>query len=110
MGKLIKRPTELVVSSVLIVVCCAAELYGLTPFGAPMFCALVPFAFFGVIAPVYIVCSFLFTFEVWRLYLSGAVVVISAVRWLVWLKAPNLDHDPSRKHFYLGAILVQTIL
>ena len=104
MGKLIKRPTELVVSSVLIVVCCAAELYGLTPFGAPMFCALVPFAFFGVIAPVYIVCSFLFTFEVWRLYLSGAVVVISAVRWFVGLKAPKLDRDAARILFSLGEI------
>ncbi len=110
MGKLIKRPTELVVSSVLIVVCCAAELYGLTPFGAPMFCALVPFAFFGVIAPVYIVCSFLFTFEVWRLYLSGAVVVISAVRWFVGLKAPKLDRDAARILFSLGAIFVETVL
>ncbi len=105
-----RRSHELFCAAVLIVVCCGARLYGLSPFGTPMFLALAPIVFIGFTAPLYIACSFLFTFELWRLYLSAAVVLIAAVRWFIGLKAPRVERETAKILFSVGAIFVETVL
>lgn len=110
MRKHIKRPVELLSAAVLLVVCCGGKLYGMYPFGAPMFCALSGYVFIGFSAPIYILCSFLFTFDVRRLYLSGAVVFISATRWFLGLKFPRFDKFVAKTLFSIGAILTETVL
>ncbi len=105
------RPThELFCAAVLIVVCCGARLYGMSPFGTPMFLALAPIVFIGFTAPLYIACSFLFTFELWRLYLSAAVVLIAAVRWFIGFKSPRVERETVKILFSVGAIFVETAL
>ena len=104
------RPHELLCAAVLVVVCCGSRLYGLSPFGTPMFLALAPFVFIGFTAPIYIACSFLFTFELWRLYLSGAVVLIAAIRWFVGLHVPRFDREIAKILFSVGAIAIESAL
>ena len=104
------RPVELLSAAVLLIVCCGGNVYGLAPFGAAMFCALSGVFFIGFVAPIYLLCAFLFTFEVWRLYVSGAVVLIMAVRWFLGLKAPRCDRDVAKMLFSLAAIATHTVL
>ena len=104
------RPHELLCAAVLVVVCCGSRLYGLSPFGTPMFLALAPFVFIGFTAPIYIACSFLFTFELWRLYLSGAVVLLAAIRWFVGLHVPRFDREIAKILFSVGAIAIESAL
>ena len=85
------KPVELLSAAVLLIVCCGGKVYAVTPFGTPMFCALSGAFFIGFVAPVYLLCAFLFTFEVWRLYTAGAVIFIMAVRWFAGLKLPRCD-------------------
>lgn len=110
MKKVIARPSVIAVGAVCVVICCGGEVYGITPFGAPMLCAFAPYAFIGFLAPVYILCSFLFTFKLERLYLSGAVSVILIVRWLLSLRFRKLDGERARIFFSVGAIVGQSAL
>ncbi len=109
MGKRI-RYLEYLAASVMLVVCCGGNIYGVLPFGAAMFCALCGEFFIGFLAPIYIACSFLFTFELWRLYMSGAVVFIMAVRWFLSLKLPKLNGFVAKTLFALGAIAADAVL
>lgn len=105
------KPIELLSAAVLLVVCCGAKIYKLTPFGTAMFCALSGFgAFFAVLVPVYLLCEFLFTFEVWRLYAAGAVIVITAVRWFLGLKIPRCNGKISQILFAVGAIVAEAVI
>ncbi|MDE5592435.1 MAG: hypothetical protein K2I75_00720, partial [Clostridiales bacterium] len=78
MGKIVKTdkrsPVAVLGAAALLVVTVGGKIYGIAPFGTAMFCALSGNFFIGFIAPVYLLCEFLFTFEVWRLYASGAVI------------------------------------
>lgn len=94
----------------MLVVCCGGKLYGILPFGSAMFTALCGEFFIGALAPVYIVGAFLFSFDVWRLYLAGAVVFISAVRWVIALRCPKLDGYVPKALFSIGAIVVEMFL
>lgn len=110
MKKRVKRHVEWISAAVLIVVCCGGRVYGLMPFGAAMFCALSGCTFIGFAAPVYLLCSFLFAFDVWRLYTSGAVILIASVRWLLGLKLPRFGRDVAKILFSIGAIVAESLL
>ena len=97
-------------AAVMLVVCCGGKVYGIMPFGTPMFCALCGEVFIGFAAPEYVLCSFLFTFELWRLYASGAVVFIMAIRWFVALKFPKFAKPAVKIAFIAAAILVETVI
>ena len=94
----------------MLIVCCGGKVYGVMPFGTAMFCALSGSFFIGFIAPVYLLCSFLFTFNVWRLYTAGAVIVITAIRWFLGLRVPKMDTDISKALFAMLALVVETVL
>lgn len=94
----------------MLVVCCGGKLYGIFPFGTPMLCALSGHVFIGFTAPIYILCSFLFTFDVWRLYISGAAVFILAARWFLGLKFARFDKCVAKTLFSLAAIAAETVL
>lgn len=122
--KKLRYGVEFIAASVLLVGCCGGRLYGVFPFGAPMFLALVMFAlpaafdkktavggaFFAASAAVYLLCPFLFTFELWRLYISGAVVVIAAVQWFLSLKFPRMGKPLPRVVFAVAAIVMDAVL
>ena len=109
MGKRI-RYLEFLAASAMLIVCCGGNIYGVLPFGTAMFCALSGEFFIGFLAPIYIACSFLFTFELWRLYMAGAVVFITALRWFLALKVPKLNGFVAKTFFSLGAIVVDAVL
>ncbi len=104
------KPVELLSAAVLLIVCCGGKVYAVTPFGTPMFCALSGAFFIGFVAPVYLLCAFLFTFEVWRLYTAGAVIFIMAVRWFAGLKLPRCDRYVAKTLFSITAIVTETAL
>lgn len=104
------KPVELLSAAVLLIVCCGGKVYAVTPFGTPMFCALSGAFFIGFVAPVYLLCAFLFTFEVWRLYTAGAVIFIMAVRWFAGLKLPRCDRYVAKTLFSIAAIVTETAL
>lgn len=92
----------------MLVASCAAKIYKLMPFGAPMFCALSGIYSVWIISPVYLLCEFLFSFELWRLYASAAVVVIISVRWGLGLKFVQCRGEVCKTLFSMLAIFVQT--
>lgn len=104
------KPVALLSAAVLLVVCCGGKIYGIMPFGTPMFCALTGVFFFGFVAPVYLLCSFLFTFNIWRLYTAGVVIFIMAVRWFLGLKIPRCDRNVAKTLFSAFAIVSETAL
>lgn len=104
------RPSVIFIAAVCVIFCSGGELYGIMPFGAPMLCAFAPYVFVGFLAPVYVLCSFLFTFRLERLYLSGAVTVILAIRWILSLKISKLDKERARILFSVGAIVGESAL
>ncbi len=104
------KPIELLSATVMLVVCCGASIYGILPFGTAMFCALSGAVFIGFVAPVYLLCAFLFTFELWRLYAAGAVMIIMAVRWFSGLKIPRCDRQIAKTLFSVSAIVVETVI
>lgn len=110
MGRKKISPIELIAASVMLVVCCGGKVYAIMPFGAAMFCALSGEVFFGFIAPIYLLCAFLFTFEVWRLYVAGVVIFIMAIRWFLGLKFVRFDRYVSKILFSIAAIVVKTVL
>ncbi len=90
--------------------CCGGKLYGIMPFGTPMFCALSGGFFIGFTAPIYILCEFLFTFDVARLYMSCAVVFIAALRWVMGIKIKRLNGFVPVTLFSMSAILAETVI
>lgn len=108
MGK--RSYVALLGAAALLVACCGGKIYGVTPFGTPMFCALSGCFFIGFIAPIYLMCEFLFSFELWRLYTSGLVIFVMAVRWLLGLKLPRLNSVVARVLFALFTVLAHTVL
>ncbi|MBD5131047.1 MAG: SpoIIE family protein phosphatase [Clostridiales bacterium] len=97
-------------AAVVLVVCCGGKLYGLIPFGAAAFCALSCEVFIGLVAPLYLLCAFLFTFEVWRLYTAGAVIFVMAVRWFLALKIPRFGKPVSKYLFSAFAVVLDAVL
>lgn len=95
----------------MVVICCGGRLYGIEPFGSAMFCALMDFATGGVLVVVssatYVLCSYLFTFEVWRLYLAGAVFLLVAVRWFSGLKFRRLCSTPVKAAVSVSALVLE---
>lgn len=111
MGKVYKiSPVAIVGAAALLVVTIGGKIYGVSPFGTAMFCALSGSFFIGFISPIYLLCEFLFSFEVWRLYAGGAVIFVMAVRWLLSLKLPKLDRGAAKALFSMFAILLHTVL
>ncbi len=104
------KPAEAGVSVILLALCCGAKLYGIYPFGSAMFVALCPLTFVGMLAPFYILFSFLFTFDVWRLFLSGTVTVIMLLRWVIARKIPRLDKPVAVVATSVAALLCETVL
>ncbi len=109
MKKVIARPSVFAVAAVCVVVCCGGELYGIMPFGAPMLCAFAPYTSV-VLAPLYVLCSYLFTFRLERLYLSCATAFILAVRFLLSLKYRKADGERAKIAFSVGAIATESAL
>lgn len=109
MRKKIKRPVELLSSAVLIAVCCGGRAYGIMPFGAPVFLSLAD-VFIGFTAPLYLLCEFLFSFELWRLYIAGAVIFIAALRWFLGLKIARFGRENAKMIFSVGAIIAHAAL
>lgn len=106
MGKKVK-PAPILAATVMLVACCGGKLYGIAPFGTPMYCALSSGFFIGFLSPIYILCEFLFSFDVWRLYTSCAVVFIVAVRWILALRFKRLRTRTAVALFSLFAILCE---
>lgn len=108
-----KKPITLsaaFIPAVCLVVCCGASIYSIMPFGTPMFAALSAGAFIGILAPIYVAASFLFTFEVWRLYTAALSVFIIAIRTVLSLKWKRLDCEAARTCFSLGAVAAECAL
>ena len=105
------RPAVVISAAVLVVICCGGRLYGIEPFGSAMFCALMDFATGGVLVVVssatYVLCSYLFTFEVWRLYLAGAVFLLVAVRWFLGLKFRRFCSTPFKAAVSVSALVLE---
>ncbi len=95
------------------------------PFGAPMFCALLGFTLnrpltdsdvradgiaVGFICAVYVLCPYLFTFDVWRLYVCGTSVLIMTLRWFLAFKLPALDRTSVRYVFSALSIVMESAL
>lgn len=109
-------------AAVLIVVCSGARLYGITPFGSPMYCALscgsdrrdmpqgAAAALTAFVSALYIACEYLFTFELVRVYISGAVAVIMLLRQIIALKCPRLNKPYARITFSMLALVVEAAL
>ena len=109
-------------AAVLIVICSGARLYGITPFGSPMYCALscgsdrrgmshgAAAALTAFVSALYIACEYLFTFELIRVYISGAVAVIVLLRQIISLKCPRLDKPYARIAFSMLALVVEAAL
>lgn len=111
MGKTDKRsPVAIVGAAALLIVTIGGKIYGVSPFGTAMFCALSGYFFIGFISPVYLLCEFLFSFEVWRLYAGGAVIFVMSVRWLLSLRLSRLDRVPAKALFSMFAIILHTVL
>lgn len=107
-------PVESLSAAVLVVVCCGARLYGIYPFGTPMFTALVASGMSGglvaLLAPIYLVMSYLLTFEIRRLYISGAAVLLAVGRWFLALKVRRCNAEPVKIAVSIAAIAVETTL
>ena len=113
-------------TAVLTVVCCGAKLYGIMPFGAPMFCALAaPPAsaragsepspqgkalLAGVSALLYVLCEYLFTFELNRLYISGAAAVVMLLYAFVAIKSRKFRNEGVKTAFSFVALAVRAAL
>lgn len=72
-------------AAIFTVLCSAAAVYGIKPFGAAAYVAAACGGFFTV-APIYIVAEFLFSFELAAVYSSGAVLFIMAIRYVLGLR------------------------
>lgn len=105
-----RSPAAILAAAALIVATVGGKVYGITPFGAAMFCALSCEFFIGLIVPIYLLCEFLFSFELWRLYAAGAIIFIMAVRWVLGLKLSALDRGAVKAMFSLFAIIAHTVL
>lgn len=103
-------PVAALAALALIVVSVGGRVYGISPFGTAMFCALSGSFFIGLVAPVYLLCEFLFSFEVWRLYAGGVVIFIMAVRWMLSLRFSKLDRGAAKTLFSLFAFIAHTVL
>lgn len=108
--KILVRPGDFLISAAVIAICCGGEIYGLFPFGTAMFCAAASRVFFVLPAPVYILCSFLFSFEVWRLYASTAAVFVMAAQWVLSVKVKKANTPIVRAVFAFVAIAVNGVL
>lgn len=75
-----------------------------------MFCAASSYAFFVLPAPVYILTSFLYSFELWRLYAAAATVFVTAARWVLSLKVKKARGVAAKTVFSLLAIAVNGVL
>ncbi|MCH5161945.1 MAG: SpoIIE family protein phosphatase [Clostridiales bacterium] len=103
-----------------IAACCGGMLYGVMPFGAAMYCALAGLrsrknigaegTALGVLSFLYILFSYLFTFDFNRLFVSGAAVFIMCLRWFFALKFPKLDSLAARYIFSFAAIIADSLL
>ena len=105
-----KSPIAILAATALLVVAIGGRIYGVSPFGTAMFCALSGSFFIGLISPIYLLCEFLFSFEVWRLYAGGAVIFIMAVRWVISLRFPKFDSSVAKTLFSLFAVIAHTVL
>ncbi|MDE6201231.1 MAG: serine/threonine-protein phosphatase [Clostridiales bacterium] len=105
-----RSPVAILGAAALLVVAIGGKIYGVSPFGTAMFCALSGCFFIGFIAPVYLLCEFLFSFEVWRLYACGAVIFVMAVRWVIALKVAKFNKGVCKTLFSLFAIIIHTVL
>ena len=94
----------------MLIACCGGKLYGIMPFGTPMFCALSGGFFIGFITPIYVLCEFLFTFDVWRLYTSCAVAFFAAVRWIAALRFKRMRGSCASALFFALACATETAL
>ncbi|MCH5155080.1 MAG: SpoIIE family protein phosphatase [Clostridiales bacterium] len=103
-------PIALLAAAALLVVSVGGRIYGVAPFGTAMFCALSGNFFIGFISPVYLLCEFLFSFEVWRLYACGAVIFVMAARWALSLRFSKFDRGVVKTLFSLFAIITHTAL
>ena len=108
--KRLVRPSDFFISAAVIAVCCGGELYGLSPFGTAMFCAAATRVFFVLPAPVYILFSFIYSFEVWRIYAAAAAVFVMAAEWLLSVKAKKANKTALKVSFSLIAIAVNGVL
>lgn len=111
MGKIVKKsPVAILAAAALLIIAVGGKIYGVSPFGTAMFCALSGCFFIGFISPIYLLSEFLFSFEIWRLYAGGAVIFVMAVRWLVALRVSKLDRAVAKILFSLFAIILHTVL
>lgn len=94
----------------MLIACCGGKLYGIMPFGTPMFCALSCEFFIGFVAPIYILCEFLFTFEVWRLFTGCAVAIVMAVRWIAGLKFKRMRGGIAAAVFFAVSVASETAI
>lgn len=101
-------PVEYIAAAVMLIACAGGTIYGLSPFGSAMFVALSGEFFIGFTAPVYLLCSFLFTFELWRLYTAGAVIFVTALRWFLGLKLPKANKPVVKAVMFLVATAAET--
>ncbi len=98
------------ISTIAIALCCGGEIYGLFPFGTSMFCAMSTRVFFVFTAPVYILFSFIYSFELWRLYAALAAVFVMSTQWALSVKVKKADSPIIRAVFSCVAIVVNGIL
>lgn len=108
--KRLVRASDFFISAAIIAFACGGELYGLNPFGTAMFCAASAYSFFALPAPVYILFSFLYSFELWRLYAAGATVFVLAARWVLSLKVKKANNAIVKTIFSLAAIAVNGVI
>ncbi|MCX4312691.1 MAG: SpoIIE family protein phosphatase [Clostridia bacterium] len=105
------KPIQPLAAVTLVVLCCGGSVYGLTPFGTPMYCAVASGVNIAFVAPIYLLCAFLFTFDVWRLYAAGAVIAVSAAGWLLSLKFPKRVGGRIAKSLVTAvAIIAETVI
>ncbi len=105
-----KSPVAVLCAAALLVVTIGGKIYGISPFGTATFCALAGNFFIGFIAPVYLLCEFLFSFQVWRLYACGAVIFVMAVRWVVSLRFAKFNKGVCKTLFSMFAIIIHAVL
>ena len=108
------------IATVFIAACCGGMLYGVMPFGVAMYCALAgrmsrkdaraDGMLLGVMSIEFILFSYLFTFDVRRLYISCAAVLIMSARWVFSLKSARLETAASRYAFSAAAVIVDGLL
>ncbi len=105
-----------VLATLFLAACCGATLYGVTPFGGAMYCALgcslsrkdakADGAKLAVLSAEYILFSYVFPLDVMRLFVSGAAVFVTAARWLISLKVASFERRVARCLFAAVAVAV----